>query len=78
MNQDDNTLNDESFWREFEKENDSLHKLDLTEYFKIDGKFQPIIGNIIIYRDDNHITNTYAESFGPIFEEKILEILEGK
>src|SRR5699024_2590693 len=37
MNQDDNTLNDECFWREFEKKNDSLHKLDLTEYFKIDG-----------------------------------------
>lgn len=74
MNQDD-TQNDESFWQTFEKENDSLYKLDLTDYFKVDEEFQPIIGNVIIYRDDNHITNTYAESFGPIFEEKILEIL---
>ena len=74
MNQDE-TQNDESFWQAFENKNDSLYKLDLTDYFKVDGEFQPIIGNVIIYRDDNHISNTYAESFGPIFEEKILEIL---
>ncbi|MFJ8070575.1 acyltransferase family protein [Peribacillus sp. NPDC096447] len=73
MNSVDNQK-DESFWRQFEKENKSLHKIDLTDYFKVNGKFQPIIGNVIIYRDNRHLTNTYSESFGPIFEEKINEI----
>jgi len=77
MNSEDNQK-DESFWRKFENENKSLHKIDLTNYFKVNGKFQPIIGNVVIYRDNRHLTNTYSESFGPIFEEKINEILKDK
>jgi len=38
MNQEENQM-DERFWRDFEVENTSLFKLDLTEYFKIDGEF---------------------------------------
>lgn len=67
---------DESFWRQFENKNESLNKIDLTDYFRVNGKFHPVIGNIIIYRDNRHLTNTYSESFGPIFEEKINEILK--
>ncbi|MFD9626220.1 acyltransferase family protein [Peribacillus muralis] len=73
MNSVDNQK-DESFWRKFEKENKSLHKVDLTDYFKVNGTFQPIIGNVIIYRDNRHLTNTYSESFGPIFKEEIDKI----
>lgn len=76
MNLEENNQNDESFWSQFEKENRTLHKIDLTSYFKVDDKFQPIIGNVIIYRDGNHMTNTYSASFGPVFERKIDEILE--
>lgn len=76
MNQ-ENNQKDEQFWRQFEKENKSLHKIDLTDYFIVEGKFQPVIGNIRVYRDEKHMTNTYSKSFGPIFEEKINEILKG-
>lgn len=76
MNNQEEFLNDEDYWEEFEAENDSLYKIDLTDYFKVDDEFLPVIGNIIIYRDENHMTNSYAESFGPIFEEKLIEILE--
>lgn len=75
MNSADNQQ-DESFWRQFEKENKSLHKIDLTDYFKVNGEFQPVIGNVVIYRDNRHMTNTYSESFGDVFEEKINKILE--
>ncbi|MDR4936030.1 acyltransferase family protein [Rossellomorea marisflavi] len=75
MNSEDNQK-DESFWRQFENNNESLNKIDLTDYFRVNGKFQPVIGNIIIYRDNRHLTNTYSESFGPIFEEKINEIFK--
>jgi peptidoglycan/LPS O-acetylase OafA/YrhL len=76
MNEEKNNQNDEAFWHNFEQENNSLYKIDLTEYFQYNGEFQPIIGNVIIYRDDNHITNTYAKSLGPILEKKIIEILK--
>ncbi|MBB5179894.1 peptidoglycan/LPS O-acetylase OafA/YrhL [Planomicrobium koreense] len=75
MNSIDNQK-DESFWKQFEQENKSLHKIDFSEYFKVDGKFNPVIGNVVIYRDNRHLTNTYSESFGPVFEEKIQEILK--
>lgn len=75
MNSADNQQ-DESFWRQFEKENKSLYKIDLTDYFKVNGEFQPVIGNVVIYRDNRHMTNTYSESFGDVFEEKINKILE--
>ncbi|MGE7780622.1 acyltransferase family protein [Peribacillus sp. NPDC097264] len=75
MNKTDNQK-DESFWKQFESENQSLNKMDLTNYFKIDGKYQPIIGNIVIHRDDRHLTNSYSESFAPIFKEKINSILK--
>ncbi len=74
MNDDENQK-DGNFWEKFVEENDSLYKMDLTEYFIFEEKFQPIIGNIIIYRDNRHLTNTYSKSFGPIFEEKINDIL---
>ena len=75
MNLEDNQK-DEIFWKEFEQNNDSLYKIDLTDYFKLDDEFQPVIGNVRIYRDDKHITNTYSETFGPVFEGKIIAILE--
>lgn len=71
----ENNQQDEAFWNEFEIENDTLHKLDLTNYFKVNGKFKPIIGNIVIYRDNRHLTNSYSESFGPVFKEKIDAII---
>ncbi|MDN7242996.1 acyltransferase family protein [Planococcus sp. N028] len=77
MNSEENQQ-DESFWRQFEKENKSLHKINLTDYFIVNGKFQPIIGNVIVYRDNRHLTDTYSESLGPVFEKKISEILEDK
>lgn len=77
MNEDDNQQ-DTEFWMNFEVEDDILHKIDLTDYFRVNGEFRPIIGNIRIYRDERHMTNSYSQSFGPVFENKIIEILEEK
>lgn len=74
MNREENQK-DEKSWVHFVEENDSLYKLDLTEYFMIEDQFHPIIGNIVIYRDNRHLTNSYSKTFGPVFEEKIIEIL---
>lgn len=75
MNQEVNQK-DEEFWNEFIKTKNSFHKLDLTDYFRESGKYKPIIGNVKIYRDEKHMTNTYSESFGPVLERTLQEILE--
>lgn len=74
MNQEDNQK-DESSWNQFVEENESLHKIDLTDHFRINGEFRPVIGNIVIYRDNRHMTNSYSKTFGPVLEEKLQEIL---
>lgn len=74
MNQ-ENSQQDEQFWKQLEKENNTFHKLDLTEYFIVDGEYRPIIGNVKVYRDHKHMTNTFSKSFAPIFNDKINEIL---
>lgn len=69
---------DEEAWKVIGSKHPDFHLLDLTDYFKVDGEFKPIIGNIVIYRDYDHITNTYAESFAPVFEKQFNEILKDK
>ncbi len=74
MNREQNQL-DGAAWTNLEK-NQEFHTLDLTQYFKIGDEFRPIIGNVVVYRDYDHITNTYAESFAPIFEKQFNDILK--
>lgn len=77
MNAENNQLDKEA-WQVLEKKYTEFHTLDLTNYFKVDGKFKPIIGNVVVYRDFDHMTNTYSESFSPLFIKKINDILVEK
>lgn len=43
--------------------------LDLTDYFCDDTTCPAIIGNAIVYKDDNHVTRTYMETLTPMFEQ---------
>lgn len=72
---DENNQQDADAWEEFLDMNSSLYKLDLTEYFMYNEQFEPIIGNVVVYRDNKHITNSFSKSFGPVFENEILDIL---
>lgn len=74
MNAENNQLDKEA-WQVLEMQYPEFHTLDLTNHFKVDGQFKPIIGNIVVYRDFDHITNTYSESFSPLFIKKINDIL---
>lgn len=42
--------------------------LDFTDYLCDDKNCPAIIGNVIVYKDDNHITRTYMESLAPVFQ----------
>ncbi|MEB7660025.1 acyltransferase [Staphylococcus xylosus] len=69
---------DTSYWQDFAENDERLYKFDPTEFFKVDNQYAPVIGNINIYRDMDHMTNTYSESFGNVLAEKLKYIIENK
>jgi peptidoglycan/LPS O-acetylase OafA/YrhL len=36
----------------------------------------PIIGNVVVYRDDNHLTDTFARTLGPLIEPYLFSTLK--
>ena len=49
----------------------NVHFVDLTDYFCPNGVCPPVIGNVMIYRQGSHITETYARSLAGVLEERI-------
>lgn len=47
--------------------------LDMNEYFCPDERCPAVIGNVLVYRDADHITATYARLLGPMLAEQITE-----
>lgn len=54
---------------------DTTHTLDMTDYICFDGFCPAVIGDVAVYRDDSHLTNSYVESMIPMLEEKISDRL---
>jgi peptidoglycan/LPS O-acetylase OafA/YrhL len=52
-----------------------VHKLDLTDYICGPAECAPVVGNILVYRDDAHLTNTYAATLAPYLEAEMLAVL---
>ncbi|MBO0589492.1 acyltransferase family protein [Sporosarcina sp. E16_8] len=49
---------------------------DLTDYFCDDQICYPVIGNVIVYRDNNHLTAQYAKTLAPFLKKPLQEALE--
>lgn len=47
--------------------------IDMTEYVCPDGQCPAVIGNVLVYRDDAHLTATYARTLAPMLAERITE-----
>ena len=75
MNKENRQL-DEAFWEQISNEEKDLPQFDPSEYFKVNGKYRPIIGNIVVYRDMDHMTNTYSETFGSILGDEIQKVVK--
>jgi peptidoglycan/LPS O-acetylase OafA/YrhL len=48
--------------------------LDLTSSFCRDGQCPPMLNDLVVYRDGNHITSTFASSLAPILAGEIRTI----
>lgn len=52
--------------------------LDLTNYFCKDEICPAVIGNLLVYRDGDHLTASYSKSLSPYIEPAILSLLNSK
>ena len=48
--------------------------VELGDLYCVDGECPVVIGNVIVYRDDNHLTSTYVESLMPFFLDRLDEV----
>ena len=46
--------------------------IDMTDMICPEGICSPVIGNVYVYMDTNHMTRTYIKSTAPVFEERFL------
>ncbi|MHA7220997.1 acyltransferase family protein [Arthrobacter sp. RHLT1-20] len=49
-----------------------LHLMDLSDFICAGGTCPAVVGNVYVYKDDNHLTKTYVQSMIPMFEQRLL------
>lgn len=54
---------------------DTVSFLDFSDYFCTDRHCPPVIGNVLVYLDDNHVTAAYLETMSPMVEERLIPAL---
>lgn len=57
--------------KELASELDGVHVIDLTDYICPREMCAPVIGDVLVFRQGAHITNSYAKSLAPIIAEKL-------
>jgi hypothetical protein len=48
--------------------------LDLTRYFCRNRSCAPVIGDVIVYRDANHLTSSYTRTLAPYLRDGVLQV----
>ncbi|WP_307029874.1 acyltransferase family protein [Arthrobacter globiformis] len=51
---------------------DGLHLMDMSDFICAGGICPAVVGNVYVYKDDNHLTKTYVQSMIPMFEKRLL------
>ncbi|MCP2252339.1 Peptidoglycan/LPS O-acetylase OafA/YrhL, contains acyltransferase and SGNH-hydrolase domains [Prauserella aidingensis] len=52
-----------------------IHFLDLTDRLCPGDTCEPVIGNVLVYRDDDHLTQTYQTTMATVLEERMVDAL---
>lgn len=53
----------------------ALRFMDLTDVICPEGTCTPVVGNVYVYLDDNHLTISYTGTTLPLFEDRFHEAL---
>jgi len=55
-----------------------LHLLDFDDAFvDLSGHCPPILGNVVVYRDQHHLTSSYSKTLGPALGRRLLAAVPG-
>ncbi|HYN68148.1 MAG TPA: acyltransferase family protein [Ornithinibacter sp.] len=54
-----------------------VHLVDLNDFICPDTRCAPVIGQVLVYRDEHHITATYARSLANAMESRLDTIVDG-
>jgi hypothetical protein len=49
-----------------------LALMDMSDFICANGTCPAVVGNVYVYKDDNHLTKTYVQSMIPMFEKRLL------
>ncbi|PRB70151.1 acyltransferase family protein [Arthrobacter sp. MYb213] len=52
--------------------------LDFSDQFCIDGRCPSVIGNVLVYRDKHHISDTYMRTLATVFGERLESAMNGQ
>ncbi|MEZ0481234.1 acyltransferase family protein [Planococcus sp. SSTMD024] len=69
-------LSDVVPWENTEGIPDNVTFADLSEYFCTDDTCPPVVGNVLVYRDEHHLTTLYSQTMGPALKEHLEPALE--
>lgn len=50
--------------------------LDFSDQFCVDGTCPAVVGNVLIYRDKHHITDTYMRTLIPVFGQRLQQAID--
>ncbi|UYQ77580.1 acyltransferase [Glutamicibacter sp. JL.03c] len=50
--------------------------LDFSDQFCVDGTCPAVVGNVLIYRDKHHISDTYMSTLVPIFGQRLQQAID--
>lgn len=62
-------------WENMEDIPGNVTFADMSEYFCADDVCSPVVGNVIVYRDEHHLTTLYSETMGPALKEHLEPVL---
>ena len=49
--------------------------LDFTDQFCAEGFCPAVIGNVLVYRDKHHVSDTYMGTLAPVFEQRLVKLM---
>ncbi|MBM7051538.1 acyltransferase family protein [Rothia sp. ZJ1223] len=51
----------------------NIYHVDLTDSYCPDGFCPAVVGNVVVYMDDNHVSKQFAYTTAPIFRQQLLD-----
>ncbi|MYL69346.1 acyltransferase family protein [Halobacillus litoralis] len=69
-------LSEEIPWEQTDGIPDHVTFADLSEYFCGEDLCKPVVGNVIVYRDEHHLSTIYSRTLAPAVEEHLQKVLE--